>query len=501
VPPFALPDKASCGRLIQLCRLAYKVAKLKDLDYSFNRVIAARALPIDSPNAQKIGLYSMATIRSGAAKAVTTLVPAIVLLSAILVFIGAQKAERADAQTQFDPPVQTPQIFSTAQTLQNRHIVGYQGWFTCPVDKQERPWEHWFRAGVDVNQMVVDMMPAADELTPSERCETGLTDIGGHPVAMFSSLNAQTVDSHVRWMSEYGIDGFGSQRFLVELKTPMARARRDRVLKNLMDAARKYGRAFFISYDITGADPATWAETMKSDFAHLVQDLGILNHPGYWREKGLPVLEIWGLGFTDRPGTADEALALIRYLKTYKNGLTVIGGVPSRWRLLNGDSKSDAGWATVYRELSVLSPWTIGRYTNQASFDSYIKNIVEPDMALVKQTQQGYIPVVWPGFSFRNGARDEAKFNRIPRLCGSFYNMQLSIMSRSDVTMLFTSMFDEVDEGTAIFKVVSKKEELPVGMEGIALDQDGCLLPTDAYLGFARNASNILHSRNKNNNH
>jgi hypothetical protein len=342
--------------------------------------------------------------------------------------------------------------------------------------------------------MLVDMMPAVDELTPEERCETGLTDMDGNPVALFSSLNPETVDRHIKWMADYNIDGFASQRFVIELQSSRGLARRDLALKDQMDAARKHGRAFYITYDISGADPASWAETIKSDWDHLVQDFGILSHPGYWYESGRPVLEIWGLGFTDRPGTPQETLALVRYFKTYRNGMTLIGGVPSHWRQRDGDSKPEAGWSAVYGELSILSPWTVGRYVNQASFDSYVKTIVEPDLALLRQTRQGYLPVIWPGFSFRNGARDESKFNKIPRLCGSFYNMQLSVISKPYVNMLYTAMFDEVDEGTAIFKVVPKKEELPVGMEGVALDQDGCLLSSDAYLVLARNASGILHT-------
>jgi hypothetical protein len=62
--------------------------------------------------------------------------------------------------------------------------------------------------------------------------------------------------------------------------------------------------------------------------------------------------------------------------------------------------------------------------------------------------------------------------------------------------MVYIAMFDEVDEGTAIFKVVERKDQLPVGVELLSLDQDPgyAKVPSDWYLQLAGTAAEYLRS-------
>jgi hypothetical protein len=50
-------------------------------------------------------------------------------------------------------------------------------------------------------------------------------------------------------------------------------------------------------------------------------------------------------------------------------------------------------------------------------------------------------------------------------------------------------MFDEVDEGTAIFKVTNKP---PAQAPFVTYDQDGITLPTDWYLRLTAEGSRML---------
>lgn len=50
--------------------------------------------------------------------------------------------------------------------------------------------------------------------------------------------------------------------------------------------------------------------------------------------------------------------------------------------------------------------------------------------------------------------------NAIPRLQGRFFWSQITAAKRAGADMLYVAMFDEVDEGTAIFKVTN---DPPVG--------------------------------------
>lgn len=58
------------------------------------------------------------------------------------------------------------------------------------------------------------------------------------------------------------------------------------------------------------------------------------------------MIAIWGFGFTDRDGSPDDCLSLLSDLK--EQGFTVVGGVPTNWRTLDGDSKTDPKWTQVY---------------------------------------------------------------------------------------------------------------------------------------------------------
>ena len=64
------------------------------------------------------------------------------------------------------------------------------------------------------------------------------------------------------------------------------------------------------------------------------------------------------------------------------------------------------------------------------------------------------MPVTFPGFSRHNTKGD--KIDSIPRLEGQFLWSQIVANKKAGCDMLYIAMFDEVDEGTAIFKCSNK---------------------------------------------
>ena len=58
--------------------------------------------------------------------------------------------------------------------------------------------------------------------------------------------------------------------------------------------------------------------------------------------------------------------------------------------------------------------------------------------------------------------------------------------------MLYNAMFDEVDEGTAMFKLAPTRDQAPDGVPIVTLDADGERLPSDFYLQLAREAQRRL---------
>ncbi len=58
--------------------------------------------------------------------------------------------------------------------------------------------------------------------------------------------------------------------------------------------------------------------------------------------------------------------------------------------------------------------------------------------------------------------------------------------------MIYNAMFDEVDEGTAMYKIAATSNDQPVGVPLVSLDADGTSLPNDWYLRLAGAATQML---------
>jgi hypothetical protein len=380
-------------------------------------------------------------------------------------------------------------------TLDGKLLMGYQGWFACPGDGSAVDrWVHWFGSQTpSAASATTDLWPDTSELGAGETCATGFTLPGGAPAPLYSAFRAATVARHFRWMADHDLDGVWLQRFTSELGDPAFRAFRDQVAANVRAGAEAHGRAFALMYDISGMTEATLVDTVKADWAHVVDDLGLTASPRYLRHGGKPVLAIWGLGFSDRAGTAAQAAELIAWLKTGAPAgqrVTLMGGVPTHWRTLTGDSKTDAAWAAVYRSFDLLSPWSVGRYANEAGADAFRTTQIAPDLADATSHGIGYVPVVFPGFSWHNLTGDPV--NQIPRSGGHFYWRQVYNAMAAGCTMIYGAMFDEVDEGTAMYKLAPSAATLPTQATYVPLDVDGTTLPSDWYLRVAGEATRML---------
>jgi hypothetical protein len=382
-------------------------------------------------------------------------------------------------------------------TLDRKLMFGYQGWFACPGDGSPLgAWEHWFVRGqpARAESLRVDMWPDVSELAADERCETPLTLPAGSTAQLYSAYNPKTVDRHFRWMQEYDLAGVFLQRFTVRLENPAVLGFRDAVARNVRSAAETNGRVFAIMYDISGHPRETVVDAVKRDWVHLVDTLHVTDSPGYLHHRGRPLLAIWGFGFTDRSPTPEQAAELIDFFKNHPDPryrVTLLGGVPARWRTLSRDSQTDPRWARVYRSFDIVSPWSVGRFRDARGIDRFYAEEVRKDLVEARRLGIDYLPVVFPGFSWHN-MNPAAPFNRIPRLGGRFYWRQVGRALQAGNTMLYGAMFDEVDEGTAMFKVAASRRDAPADVRLVTLDADGEHLPSDWYLRLAREAQKAL---------
>ena len=397
-----------------------------------------------------------------------------------------------------------------ASTLSGKVIVGYQGWFACPGDGAKLAWGHWGTVEPDGKfKPAVDELPDVSELTPSERCATPMRTAEGADVSLYSSQNPKTVDRHLLWLEQNDIDGLAVQRFAAGLLVPDRVKGFDRMLDNVRQGAETHGRVFFVMYDLSGLKNED-IDTVVRDWKHL-EDTGLTRSPAYLHHKGHPLIAIWGLGFSGRPLTADVALRLLDELSAASaghGGATFLGGVPYHWRTGGSDASMDPKWRQVWPRLAVISPWAVGRYRDNASADEAKKTSLLPDQAAASSFGVDYMPVVFPGFSYENPVRErnftpeKMQSNIISRRCGAFYWRQIFNALSADSTMLYVAMFDEVNEGTAIYKMVTKSSGLAVdgvetGYQVYTPNEKGCEISSDGYLRLTGAAAAALHNHTR----
>ena len=97
-----------------------------------------------------------------------------------------------------------------------------------------------------------------------------------------------------------------------------------------------------------------------------------------------------------------------------------------------------------------------------------------------KDNNVEYMPVVFPGFSWHNLMMARRQNARA-------VSAQIKEYMENDVTMIYQAMFDEMDEGTAIFKITNNP---PAGGVSRFLDLEG--LPSDFYLKLLGDAAKEL---------
>jgi hypothetical protein len=197
---------------------------------------------------------------------------------------------------------------------------------------------------------------------------------------------------------------------------------------------------------------------------------------------------VWGVGFSDRKGyTLGDCRRLIEFLKhdAEAGGCTVMLGVPAHWRELNNDAVGDPELLNTIAMADIVSPWTVGRYTDPDGAKRYAENFLKPDQAWCQSRKIDYLPVVFPGFSWHN--MNGGPSAQIPRLRGQFLWSQFCDAKRENASMIYVAMFDEVDEGTAIFKCAN---DVPNGEQSKFVTFEG--LPNDFYLKLVGKGAKLL---------
>ncbi|MEQ9286123.1 MAG: glycoside hydrolase family 71/99-like protein [Cyclobacteriaceae bacterium] len=374
--------------------------------------------------------------------------------------------------------------------IEGKILCGYQGWFNAEGDGSGLGWKHYEKEGkFEPGSCSIDFWPDLSEFDDDELYPTAFKHADGSPAYMFSSAHPKTVNRHFEWMQDYGIDGVFVQRFVSSTKNDKRRANMHKVFDNCFQSSVRHERLLSVMYDLSGSGREV-VENTKRDWRHLVNKYG-LNDPtkkNVLTKNGRSIVAIWGMGFKDRAYTLEDVADLIDFFKNdpvYGN-CAVLLGVPTGWRTLDRDCISDPKIHDLIKKADIVHPWTPGRYDSAKAADDHREKYTEQDKLWCDQHGLTYMPVVFPGFSWHNLQKGDEKLNAIPRREGRFLWRQFYNAVRSDVETVYVAMFDEIDEGTSIFKCSNNP---PVGSSPFA-SYEG--LPSDYYLWLTGEAGRML---------
>jgi len=398
---------------------------------------------------------------------------AICFITGLLLFVQLP-AQKQPAHTRYD-------------SYKGLVMAGYQGWFAAQGDESNRGWYHYgFRDG----NASIDFWPDVTEYTKKYVAPFKMTD--GSDAYLYSPYDEESVDLHFRWMKEYGIDGVFMQRFVVEIKRLAGKRHFNKVLENALKAARKYDRAIAVMYDLSGCMPEDW-KIVEDDWKELQTLFSITDrfqNPTYLWHKGSPLLTIWGVGFNDnrRYSVADVQQMITRIKQ--ENKVSIMLGVPYFWRTLTNDTENNPLLHTLIKNsVDIVMPWAVGRYNNNTY--ALVAAGLRDDIQWCRDNKVDYAPLVFPGFSWGNLKRNTSLYDQIPRLKGDFLWQQVAGAKAAGASSLYVAMFDEMDEGTAIFKC-AEEGNLPIfGEKRFVGIEKG--LGSDYYLWLTGEAAKWFH--------
>ncbi|HMI04748.1 MAG TPA: glycoside hydrolase family 71/99-like protein [Pedobacter sp.] len=372
-------------------------------------------------------------------------------------------------------------------------MAGYQGWHNAAEDGAGRGWYHYQSRGkFEPGSTNVDLWPDVSE--QEKVYKTSFVHADGSAAYLTSAHDASTVETHFRWMKEYGLDGVFMQRFVAEIRGRSGRNHFNTVLGNALKSSQKYGRAISVMYDLSGMRDSVDVPVLINDWKNLVDSMKITgkgNNQTYLYHNGKPLVVIWGVGFNDRRKyTLKDVDKIVDFLKNdpVYGGCSVMLGVPTYWREFGNDTEKNPLLHEIIKKADIVHPWTVGRYGNEIAYNKY-SEAQKGDVLWCKQNKLDYVGVVFPGFSWHN-MNPRSPSNQIPRNRGTFFWKQLSTAIQNGTEMLYVAMFDEIDEGTAIFKIAKNP---PVGASTFVKFEDD--VPSDYYLYLAGYAGKMLRKQ------
>lgn len=387
--------------------------------------------------------------------------------------------------TEPDEPVvdMTSDMYDSYQGLV---MCGYQGWHGTPGDgcshNPNEAWPHYcdvnnkpfiFEPGVLKNS--IDFWPDVTEYEKTYAAD-GFTYPDGSQAMVYSSYDESTVNLHFKWMKDYNIDGVFMQRFVSQITEAAALDHSDKVLASAMAASNEHARAISVMYDMVGMDASSSADIILNDAAALKAKYNLDDRSKgqryYLYHNGKPLIGLVSVGQASAPYNIAQAQAVVDGLQAM--GFSIMLGVPAYWRNPGkGDCVNDSKITNLIKDVDIIMPWLVGVYDYDGTtpsavskFSKYFSDTMDDkkigswviskgDYGQADEYGVEYCPLVFAGFSDQNMHPDHSVYDRHG---GNFYWEQIYSNLNKGAKMLYVAMFDEIDEGTAIYKCLRKSE-------------------------------------------
>ena len=370
------------------------------------------------------------------------------------------------------PPITGPQEGEMYDSYQGLVMCGYQGWFACSGDgSQYGPsWPHYsdkwhfpriFQPGVGRNG--VDLWPDVTEYEITYEASAFTLPDGTTP-RIFSSYDESTVNLHFKWMKEYGISGVFMQRFASQVNNPVAKELSDKVLASAMKASNQYDRAICMMYDLVGLGSECPVDVFIEDIRKVSQQYNLFDREAgqkyYLYHNGKPLIALVSVDENINYTIADAQKITDA---CQEMGFSVMISCPTYWRKGGGDVPfGTAALHALIRDCDILTPWYVGRYDHDGTagahggkFSVFKEQVVKGDKQWLDQNGVEFAPLCFAGYSDRNQHPNNKVFKRAG---GDFFWSQVYNSVELGCKMIYVAMFDEMDEGTAIFKCLRQSE-------------------------------------------
>lgn len=351
-------------------------------------------------------------------------------------------------------------------------MCGYQGWFACNEDgsKYGPQWAHYsqkwdfprfFQPGV--GRCGIDMWPDVREYEKTyEAANFELPD--GTKPRVFSSYDESSVNLHFKWMKEYGISGVFMQRFASQINNETAKELSDKVLSSAMKASNQHSRAICMMYDCVGLGSECPVDYLIEDIRKISQQYNFFDRDAgqkyYLYHNGKPLIALVSVDENSSYTVAD-AQKIVDACQ--EMGFSIMVSGPTYWREGGGDVPySTEGLHALIRDADICTPWYVGRYDHDGTagahggkFSQFKETVVKGDKAWLDQNGVEFAPLCFAGYSDRNIHPNNKVFKRAG---GDFFWSQVYNSAQLGCKMIYVAMFDEIDEGTAIFKCLRQSE-------------------------------------------